>query len=180
MKMRMITPPSEEPVTLAEAKGFLKIDGSAEDGFIGRLLKAARVFVELNTRRALITQSWELVLTSMPAEIAVPRPPLQSVEKIETVDLSGQKAVVDPALYEAEASGMGKGTVKLKPGCYWPIGLRYIITFKAGYGDSAGDVPDGLTTGILMVAGHLYENREGVQIPQGTLDFLAPYRVICI
>ncbi|MGH6951903.1 MAG: head-tail connector protein, partial [Vitreimonas sp.] len=56
MSIVTITPPASEPVSLAEAKLFLRIDHAAEDGLIAMLISAAREAVEAGIGRALITR----------------------------------------------------------------------------------------------------------------------------
>lgn len=62
----LLAGPAEEPVSLAEAKGFLKVDDTAEDGLITTLIGAARLHVEGVTGRALLAQSWRVGWCSMP------------------------------------------------------------------------------------------------------------------
>lgn len=59
------------------------------------------------------------------------------------------------------------GRVCLNSGASWPtISLRPVngvcITFIAGYGSTADDVPKKYRQAILLLLGHLYENREAV------------------
>ena len=48
-------------MTLAEAKAFLRVEHDDDDDVIAALIAGARIHVEAQTRRALITQSWRLV-----------------------------------------------------------------------------------------------------------------------
>ncbi|PZN51615.1 MAG: hypothetical protein DIU65_11005, partial [Proteobacteria bacterium] len=50
--------PAAEPVTLAEVKVHLRIDGTTEDELVAGLVRAARQEVERATGMALIEQSW--------------------------------------------------------------------------------------------------------------------------
>jgi len=81
MNMILLTGPSLEPVTLAEMKLWLKIDGSADDTVINALIVSARLSVEAVTKRILITQSWRVVLDEwrQGGLIRLPTGPLQSV-----------------------------------------------------------------------------------------------------
>ncbi len=63
----LLAGPASEPVTLADAKTFLRVDHDADDVLIGSLIAAARRLVETATRRALITQTWRLVRDAWPA-----------------------------------------------------------------------------------------------------------------
>lgn len=52
MPSHLIAAPAIEPITLAEAKLFLRIEHDDEDTAIAALIAAARQHVEMATRRA--------------------------------------------------------------------------------------------------------------------------------
>lgn len=68
MAIQIVTAPTSEPVSLAEAKGYLRVDSdlSADDATITGLIAAARQDAEKITWRALITQTWKLVADRFP------------------------------------------------------------------------------------------------------------------
>jgi len=68
MTLRLITAPSAEPATVDEVKLDARIDGPELDATIELLIKAARQRCEDLTGRALITQTWELVLDEFPVD----------------------------------------------------------------------------------------------------------------
>lgn len=65
----LVSGPASEPVTLAEAKLHLRVETGMtdDDTLISALIVAARQVAETITRRALITQTWRLVLDQFPA-----------------------------------------------------------------------------------------------------------------
>ncbi len=63
----LVTAPTEEPVSLAEAKLHLRVDYSNDDLLIAALITAARQHAENDTGRALVTQTWRQVLDQFPA-----------------------------------------------------------------------------------------------------------------
>lgn len=66
MAVKLVTPPSVEPVTLAEAKIHLRVDVADDDLLITNLITAARLHAENVCRRAFVTQQYGLYLDSFP------------------------------------------------------------------------------------------------------------------
>ena len=63
MNIILLTPPTDEPVTLAEVKEYLRVTHSHEDATIARMARASRVQCENMSRRSFITQQRRLELT---------------------------------------------------------------------------------------------------------------------
>ena len=55
MSAFLLKAPAVEPLSLAEAKAFLRVETSDDDEVIGTLIAGSRIHVEAQTRRALIT-----------------------------------------------------------------------------------------------------------------------------
>lgn len=171
MYLRLIAPPRTEPVTLEEAKLHLRVDGAEEDSLITALITAARQKAEEYTRRAFITQTWELAVDAAYGVLYLHRPPVQAVEAI-TVD--GE--VVAPENYVL----VGPEALHVKVPLYAVNPGGVVIRYKAGYGDAASDVPQAIRQAILMLIAHLYEHRgdEAVELPLTVKTLLQPYRVM--
>ena len=157
--------PTEEPITLTEAKLHLRVDHDDDDTLISSLITAARQYVELSTRRALVTQTHQYVLEEFPCddEIELIRPPVQSVTSIQYVDMAGNTQTFSTDNWRFIAGEPGQ--VELKLNKFWPvaqpIGNAVTITYIAGYG-AASAVPEIAKAAIKLYLGHLYENREAV------------------
>lgn len=69
MALVIVTQPTVEPITLAEAKSHLRVDSdfTADDSLISGLIVAARQEAEQICRRALIKQTWKLAIDQFPA-----------------------------------------------------------------------------------------------------------------
>jgi len=167
MGLRLITPPTSEPLTLQEVKTHLRVDGEADDSLINSLILSARQYAEKFQSRALLTQTWELTLDHFPAmPFRLPLPPLQSVDEISYTDYAGNTTVIDAADYVVDTASF-LGRIDHAFGKYWPsVTLRPIngvkITFTAGYGDTAADVPDMTKQAMKVLIGHWYENRQAI------------------
>src|SRR5512139_1421702 len=81
MGVKLITAPTSEPVTLAEAKLQCRVDISTDDTLIGNLITAAREWCEAHDWRVYMPQTWELYLDDWPtlSTVEIPKPPLQSI-----------------------------------------------------------------------------------------------------
>lgn len=176
MILKRTSAPAVEPVSLAEAKEHLRVDISDDDDLIEGYITAAREYMEGATRRAFITQTWRLSLDAWPQsdEIQIPKPPLQSICSIVYYDADGISTTWDAANYIVDTDSE-PGRVALAYGQFWPgVTLRPInaiqITYTAGYGDAASDVPQWVKQAIKLLIGHWYENRETVIVGAGIVS----------
>ena len=64
MRLNPTSSPAVEPVTIAEAQSFLRIDDGDDSVSLASLITAARDWAERTSGRALITQTWEMILDS--------------------------------------------------------------------------------------------------------------------
>lgn len=184
MRLKRINAPEGEPLNLEEVKKHLRVDGSSDDTLITAVLQASRMRLEEETKRAFITQSWQMILDYAGSVIEIPRPPLQEVTKIETIGSDGVVTEVSSDLYVVDTDGEGKGRVVLKSGCTWPVHRGYssfIISFTTGYGE-AKDVPSTIKRAILLYVTYLYENRgdKSISVPVNIQNLIAPYKVLII
>lgn len=126
--LRLITGPAVEPVVIdAPFRARLRLDGTDDDGDVEAMVAEARELVERETHRALITQTWELVLDEFPYgcdEIRVPRPPLQSVTSIKYYDADGVLTTLSSSNYHVATAG--------EPGRIWPVDGYVWPTTQAG------------------------------------------------
>src|SRR5438477_7546421 len=185
MKSILTTPPAVEPVTLAEAKAYLRFDGDAEDELIGTLIAAARRHVEAATGLALIAQAWSHFLDHWPHGpiVTLPLAPLIAIEEVSVYGDDDEAAIIDPAHYYADTLARPARLV-LRPDRIWPPPGRAAngieIKVAAGHGPSASDVPQGLRTAILRLIAYWFENRGDDAIeanaPLGVAHLLQPYR----
>ncbi len=167
--LQHIDHPSEEPVTLQEAKAHLRVDDPEQDQWITEAIAAAREFCETFQGRAYVTQRLALSLERWPCgrSIYLPRPPLQSVEAVTYTLADGTVQTFDSALYVVDTAAE-PGAIHLRPSVSWPAehlgaGLPVRVEFTAGYG-TASAVPLRAVQAILLLVGHWYESRETVVV----------------
>lgn len=186
MSLDLIAGPAAEPVSLAEAKQHLRVDGTAEDAFIASLIITSRLHVEAALGLALITQRWTWGTDRWPPDGALEFPlrPVQSVEAVRIHPASGPAATVVSSSYVLDGTGNPARLVTkapLPPPGTTVNGIE--IEFTAGFGSSPSDVPAPVRQAILLLIAHWYENREPVApgaaiqvVPQMVNELLLPYR----
>jgi hypothetical protein len=71
MALRLIAPPTVEPVPLSDLKAFLRVDDgdTSNDATISALALSAREWAEVYTRRRFVTQTWQLSMDYFPGQI---------------------------------------------------------------------------------------------------------------
>jgi len=163
MSVKLFLPPSEEPVSLAEARAHLRLE-SGEDDYLADLITASRRHCESFQGRAYVTQTWDLYLDAFPGGcIKVPLPPLQSVTFIKYKDSAGVLQTLAASDYVVDAYSE-PGLIFLAYGKSWPSTYPEAnavqIRFAAGYGAAAA-VPQEMKHAILLKLADLYEHRGG-------------------
>jgi uncharacterized phiE125 gp8 family phage protein len=190
MTAYLLSGPAAEPVSLDDAKAYLKLDTDDEDALVTTLVTAARLHVEGTTGRALLNQSWRLVLDDWPSVglLRLPVAPLQSLTAITAYDINGDPVTLstDGVLWDAQAAptllylpaGFGDAVI-LRP-------LQAIeIDYVAGYGTDPADVPATLRQALLLLVAYWFEHRDAVVlagsgsvIPSGFDQLVGAYRSI--
>ncbi len=186
MVMTRIAAPAVEPVTLAEAKAHLRVSDSAEDGLISGLIKAAREEVEAAAGLALISQDWRLYLDCWPPSgiVRLRRHPVQSVIQVSVYDAAGAPdTIVPPANNLDRATRPARFAMPDAAKAPGRVMNGIEIDFRAGFGDTGVDVPDGLKRAMLLLVGHWFEHRgaqgsdsQAACWPEGFERIIARYR----
>lgn len=184
MALQLYTAPTIEPLTLSEATAHLRVDSDDDMLLVESLITAARIYCENKTNRQFINATYKLSLDQFPvwndcrprrgesfAElggvIRVPRPRLQSVTSITYVDLNGDTQTLSTSNYTVDTQSE-PGRIVPAYNSFWP-GTRtqvnaVVVTYVAGFGANATSVPESIKAAMKLIIGHLYENREAVNI----------------
>jgi uncharacterized phiE125 gp8 family phage protein len=163
---RLITAPTEEPVSLEAVKNHLAIESTFTDfdDLIVSLTKTATQIVEDFTQRGLVSQTWELVLDAWPCASVVELPmagPLASITSVKYTDEYATTTTVSTDVYAPDTDAL-PGRIYLKRLQSWPTGvlspsspvkIRYIV------GQAVASVPEIYKTAITYLAGRLFESR---------------------
>ncbi|MCP4539818.1 MAG: hypothetical protein GY832_21985 [Chloroflexi bacterium] len=172
---------------------------TTDDPVLNLLIKSARQFGEAVTRRQFITATWVLTCDSWPTFVNTagsnetgfecPRPNLLAVTTLKYYDVDNAQQTLGAANYDVDTASL-PGVVRPARDVSWPtLGTQpsgtVELTFTAGYGAAASDVPDALKLALLLCIGHLYEHREAVvlgtiskEIDMGARNFFSTQAVL--
>jgi len=194
-RIKRLTRPAVEPVSLAEVKLHSHIDSADENSLFSRWIRAARELVEgpNGAGLALAASRWQMRLDCFPAEIWVPMGPVLSIDSVDYLDEAGSLQTIAAAKYQWRE---GDSEARIKPayGLTWPsVRHRYDavrVTFTAGFPGTElappdfSAIPQPLIVAMLMLIAHWDGQRETVvlgQIPaevqHGFNDLVNRYRV---
>lgn len=164
MALRLITAPTAEAITLAEAKLHCRVDITDDDALINQQIAAAREQAEHLTQRAIMPQTWEITLPAFSAvcrRIRLPKAPLISVTSVLYQDANNVQQTLSPSAYVVDLDEEPGGIV-LVPGQSWPgtaaVPNAVRIRYQAGYANAAA-VPQGIRNWMLTFIDSLYKNR---------------------
>jgi uncharacterized phiE125 gp8 family phage protein len=168
MPAYLLTAPAVEPLSLVDAKRFLRVEHGDDDAIIASLVSAARNHVEALTRNALIVQTWRLVLDRWPdGGRIVPRiTPLRSLAAARVFSAANDARMIDPGIFVIDPAA---GAIAA-PGWSLPVPGRSIagieLDIEVGFGAAASDVPPTLLQAIRILVAHWYDNRGLIAIGQ--------------
>ncbi len=204
----LVTPAATTPISVAEVKSYARISSTSQDTLIGILINAAVSYCESYTKRDLINKTYKFYLDTLPnynantsllsngfdykyrdTGILVKKSKLQSVTSI--------KYYLDDVLTTWDSANYYKSNESIYSSIYLTQDASYPdnidtkkqsveITFVAGYGASASDVPDQIRLGLLAHVTYMLENRGDcggggeTDIPLPIRSMYNQYRIINI
>lgn len=189
MSAFLLIAPAVEPLSLAEAKLFLRVEHGDDDAVIAALVAAARAHIEALTRRCLITQTWRHVRDAWPDDgrIRLRLGPIRSIAAVRQFDAAGNAVAVDAGRFVIDAAG---DTLAAPPWSLTAPGRTTAgieIDLVLGFGASADDVPPQLKHALRNLVAHWYENRgliaigQSVPVMPGSVNaMIAAYRTMSL
>jgi uncharacterized phiE125 gp8 family phage protein len=190
---RVTTPPAADFLEDATVYGHLRVplSGSPESPTDSATIQVYRDAVQSELDgptgwlgRCLITQTLEMQLDAFPrwcgadrrgrrypgadAPILLPCPPVQSVTSIAYLDGNGDTQTLAASAYTLVNNGANKSEIAPAYGTVWPetrdIEAAVTVTWVAGYGATAADVPPDIVAAGLLLLQDLYENRTAQEL----------------
>jgi uncharacterized phiE125 gp8 family phage protein len=196
MKLKVITPPAEEPLSIEECRAHLEAQpyedsdvDPIDDTMIAGYLAGAREHCENFLGLSLSIRTLEIALDEFPASqsldgraIELPMGPVREIQFVTAVG-EGSDGEIEPETYVLDDF---TSPMRLVPADSWPSITKATnairIRYSAGYGvDSDGGtaLPFAIRAAILVTMAKLYQTRGDLDdLPAGAQSLLRPLRVL--
>ncbi len=184
MPLLLTTPPTAEPIVLADVKAHLRLAINDDDAYITSLIIAARRTIESRYGLCLMRQSWALFADQWPSDgsFDVPLWPVISIDGLTSFADDDTPTTIDPASYYFDTATRPT-RVALRRGRVFAQPARVInglkLAFTAGFGIDATFVPQEIKLALMATIAGWYQNRgdaAGGTLPATALEALAAYR----
>jgi uncharacterized phiE125 gp8 family phage protein len=153
----VLTQATSTPVSLSEAKNFLRVYDDIDDTSIGALLVGVTQQVENYIGRD-TTPRVRVSLWKRPKfQISIPRVPVGTIVSVVNIDTAGNETTVDPSDYVVE--GLDRKMIRLSSS---HNSLK--VTYNSGY----TTCPDAIKGAILQELSLQYKNRQDSSQPSRT------------
>jgi uncharacterized phiE125 gp8 family phage protein len=189
--LRRLQPASVDLFTVAETRELARLAGSLSDAAVLGLIRRSTAAVETYLNRSLIAAQWRQTFDgfSGPAGdwiLPLLCCPVIEVEDVEYLDDEGSWQIVDPESFGCDTDGE-PARVYEWPGSTWPeaadVPGSVRVTFQAGYGEAASDVPGDLVEAVAKIISHNHDHVGAVvtgtivaEIPWSVRELLEMYR----
>jgi len=154
----LITAPASFPITLAEVKAWLPIDGNENDTLLTDLIKSVTEDAELHTDRRFVSQVWDLQIGRVPKYCFLPYAPAISVQSVKYYDSNNVLQTIDPQFYTLVLSTNKPSILEFNKDFASYTRLDSVtIRFTCGY----TTMPPALKRTLLTMCRLYFDNRSG-------------------
>jgi uncharacterized phiE125 gp8 family phage protein len=176
--LRVITPPTAEPVTLAETRTHLRVTHSYHDSLIAGYIFTARQWIEDVTGRAFLTKTLEMTMDAFPWDgvILLPRTPVASISSVKYVDGAGVLQTIDSADYQLDANTIPSRLVPAYEKS-WPTPRGTVGCVQVRFVAGGTDMPWPLRQAILLHVEGQYDPEQRDKNMQAVDSLISPYKV---
>jgi uncharacterized phiE125 gp8 family phage protein len=188
--LALVTAPTSEPVSLSEQKAHLRFDGDEDDAYIAACITAARQWIEGQTKRAIMAQTWDYGIDNCwpirdgGTRIDFPMNPIAAQASPESitityVDTNGVSQSLASTQFIV-ANRLHGSYIVPAYGVTWPD-VRWqpdAITLRFVAGDSS-TVPADLKQAVMILAAQFYEERDTGATASAVVEALiSPHRKV--
>lgn len=171
--------PGDAPVSLNEARSWLRLGATIEDAVIAGLVRAATNICEAFTGQWLVVRAGEEAVPLRAGTARLSARPIVAVDGATLLLPTGGEVVLGAGAFRTAIGRDGAARVSISdPG----QATRVRVAYRAGMAEGANGVPEAVRQGILRMTQHLYDARErGDETPPAIIAALwQPWRVLSL
>ena len=202
MAVSVAVEPTDDLLTVAQIKAYLRYDDTDQDDLITSLRDAAVAYAQRYTGRRFMSVTLDFSFDDFPASglrinalgelvtvshggysrsIELPGPPTQSITSVTYTDASGDSQTLSTDVYQLLTSDDGRSFLTEKYNQQWPdcrdIERCVTVRLVVGYED-ADSVPDEIKLAVKMLVAEWFDkDRSGVDVAQ---HHELPFSVRCL
>jgi len=166
MGYKVITPRASPVIVLADLKAHLRVTVSTEDTYIASLLETACAYVQSVTNNSIGAQTVELYSDAFPdgtGSLELQRGPVTGVTSVQYYDVNGTLQTLSASLYVLDNHCV-PSRLTLAVSAAWPATRVMDNAVRVLFSGGSAALDDGVRGALLLLVGHLYENREAVNV----------------
>lgn len=156
--MAMSLVPGEAPVSLDEARSWLRLGASVDDAVVAGLIRAAASICESFVGQWLMIREAEEVVAVTGSQIRLAVRPVAGIEAVTLLSAAGGESEVAEAKLGLRISSDGTGWLSIAD---TGDADRARIRYRAGMAPDVNGIPEAIRHGILRMMQHLHTARDG-------------------
>lgn len=142
---------------LDDAKGYLRIEGDADDEGVTALLSAAGAVAEGFLSQVIVIRAFEETIPALHQWRRLARTPVRAITSVQGLPAEGAAFDLPAEDYAIDIDADGDGWVRVSnPGSAG----RVIVTYEAGIAAGWAGLPDMIRQGIIRLVAHLHAHRD--------------------
>jgi uncharacterized phiE125 gp8 family phage protein len=163
-------------VTLAEAQAYVRVETGEEEAILAGLVRTASSMCEQFTGRVVLSRGFVETIPACSEWQRLSLTPVRAIDAVEGADADGNAIPLAPGDYAMDIDSAGDGWVRLVAVSSAIRRLR--VTGTAGMAADSNDVPEPIRQGVVRLAAHLFNARDGGggDPPAAVTALWRPYR----
>jgi len=150
--------PGDVPVTLNEARGWLRLGATVDDAVVAQLVRAATNICEAFIGQWLIVREAGEIVPLDGGVIGLGARPVVAVDAVALLAADGSETVLAESGYSVTIARDGGAAILIHDR---GAAQRARIAYRAGMAAMPNGIPEAIRQGIVRMTQHLHEARDG-------------------
>ncbi|WP_338424746.1 head-tail connector protein [Sphingopyxis kveilinensis] len=150
--------PGDAPVSLNEARGWLRLGATVDDAVVAGLVRAATNICEAFIGQWLIVRAAEERLPIGAGTLRLNARPVVGIDGVALIAPDGGEMPLGDGEYRVTVSRDGSTRITVERA---GDAERLRVAYRAGVADGANGIPEAIRQGIVRMTQHLHDARDG-------------------